>query len=285
MRARARAAAARRRRGGRRRGCFTLARPTRRSRWSPRSTTPPAGHRGRVDRRARRRSSRAIAPASAARADRSQARLVRHRPATLKVEHGAHRARGAARRERAASSASCASTSDRWVELSDDAARAPAADRRRRRSRQARHRAVARRGAAIARARRARVRRSTPRRLAGARPSGWPRAKRLRPKPPARSRGTLRDYQIEGHAWLARLAAWGAGACLADDMGLGKTVQAIALLLDRAKLGPALVVAPTSRRASTGSTSCAVRADAARRSSTPRRRSRGVLASSARATC
>jgi SNF2 family DNA or RNA helicase len=36
------------------------------------------------------------------------------------------------------------------------------------------------------------------------------------------------------------------GACLADDMGLGKTVQIIALLLHRAKLGPALVVAPTS---------------------------------------
>ncbi|HSD88270.1 MAG TPA: DEAD/DEAH box helicase, partial [Kofleriaceae bacterium] len=56
----------------------------------------------------------------------------------------------------------------------------------------------------------------------------------------------LRDYQVEGHAWLSRLAAWGAGGCLADDMGLGKTVQAIALLLDRAKKGPALVLAPTS---------------------------------------
>jgi len=71
-------------------------------------------------------------------------------------------------------------------------------------------------------------------------------AARLRPRPPATLRTTLRDYQIEGHAWLARMAAWGAGACLADDMGLGKTVQAIALLLDRARLGPALVVAPTS---------------------------------------
>ncbi|HMG54474.1 MAG TPA: DEAD/DEAH box helicase [Kofleriaceae bacterium] len=71
-------------------------------------------------------------------------------------------------------------------------------------------------------------------------------AGKLRPRPPATLRTTLRDYQIEGHAWLARMAAWGAGACLADDMGLGKTVQAIALLLDRARLGPALVVAPTS---------------------------------------
>jgi SNF2 family DNA or RNA helicase len=68
----------------------------------------------------------------------------------------------------------------------------------------------------------------------------------MRPRPPATLSATLRDYQIEGHAWLARVAAWGAGACLADDMGLGKTVQAIALLLDRAKHGPALVLAPTS---------------------------------------
>jgi SNF2 family DNA or RNA helicase len=71
-------------------------------------------------------------------------------------------------------------------------------------------------------------------------------AGKLRPRPPASLGTTLRDYQIEGHAWLSRMAAWGAGACLADDMGLGKTVQAIALLIDRARHGPALVVAPTS---------------------------------------
>ncbi|HEY5949919.1 MAG TPA: DEAD/DEAH box helicase [Kofleriaceae bacterium] len=69
---------------------------------------------------------------------------------------------------------------------------------------------------------------------------------KLRPRPPASLAATLRPYQIEGHAWLSRLAAWGTGGCLADDMGLGKTIQAIALLLDRAKLGPALVLAPTS---------------------------------------
>ncbi|HEU4731151.1 MAG TPA: DEAD/DEAH box helicase [Kofleriaceae bacterium] len=69
---------------------------------------------------------------------------------------------------------------------------------------------------------------------------------RLAPKPPAALTATLRDYQVEGHAWLVRVAAWGAGACLADDMGLGKTIQAIALLLDRARHGPALVIAPTS---------------------------------------
>jgi superfamily II DNA or RNA helicase len=68
----------------------------------------------------------------------------------------------------------------------------------------------------------------------------------LKPKPPAALGTTLRDYQMEGHAWLSRVAAWGAGACLADDMGLGKTVQAIAVLLDRSRLGPALVLAPTS---------------------------------------
>jgi len=71
-------------------------------------------------------------------------------------------------------------------------------------------------------------------------------AERLRPKPPGTLEAKLRPYQVEGHAWLARLAAWGAGACLADDMGLGKTIQAISLLLDRTKQGPALVVAPTS---------------------------------------
>ncbi|MFZ4633263.1 MAG: DEAD/DEAH box helicase [Saprospiraceae bacterium] len=56
----------------------------------------------------------------------------------------------------------------------------------------------------------------------------------------------LRPYQTEGFQWLHRMAAWGVGACLADDMGLGKTIQALAFLTDRAALGPALVVAPSS---------------------------------------
>ncbi len=56
----------------------------------------------------------------------------------------------------------------------------------------------------------------------------------------------LRDYQLVGFRWLARLAELGAGACLADDMGLGKTLQVLTLLLHRAAQGPALVVAPTS---------------------------------------
>jgi superfamily II DNA or RNA helicase len=71
-------------------------------------------------------------------------------------------------------------------------------------------------------------------------------AVKLRPKPPRALAATLRDYQAEGHAWLTRVAAWGAGACLADDMGLGKTIQAIAVMIDRGKLGPTLVLAPTS---------------------------------------
>ena len=65
-------------------------------------------------------------------------------------------------------------------------------------------------------------------------------------KLPKAFQGELRDYQFEGFQWLARLAEMGTGGCLADDMGLGKTIQSIALLLLRAKEGPALVVAPTS---------------------------------------
>ncbi|MBK5968414.1 helicase SNF2 [Thiorhodovibrio winogradskyi] len=68
----------------------------------------------------------------------------------------------------------------------------------------------------------------------------------LEPKIPSTLQAELRDYQIEGYRWLARLAHWGAGACLADDMGLGKTVQALALILSRAPQGPTLVLAPTS---------------------------------------
>lgn len=66
------------------------------------------------------------------------------------------------------------------------------------------------------------------------------------PELPSTLQAELRDYQREGFEWLGRLAHWGVGACLADDMGLGKTLQALALLLTRAKDGPALVVAPTT---------------------------------------
>ncbi|WP_395788235.1 DEAD/DEAH box helicase [Aquimonas sp.] len=71
-------------------------------------------------------------------------------------------------------------------------------------------------------------------------------ARDLQPELPRLLQAELRDYQIDGYKFLLRLAAWGAGACLADDMGLGKTVQALAVLLARAGEGPALVVAPTS---------------------------------------
>lgn len=68
----------------------------------------------------------------------------------------------------------------------------------------------------------------------------------LSPVPPSTLQAELRDYQLQGFTWLARLAHWGVGACLADDMGLGKTLQALALILSRAQFGPSLVVAPTS---------------------------------------
>ncbi len=63
---------------------------------------------------------------------------------------------------------------------------------------------------------------------------------------PSTFEAELRPYQEDGYQWLSQLASWGVGACLADDMGLGKTIQALALLLQRASLGPALVVAPVS---------------------------------------
>ena len=71
-------------------------------------------------------------------------------------------------------------------------------------------------------------------------------AQAFEPKAPSTLQAELRPYQLEGFRWLTRLSRWGAGACLADDMGLGKTVQTLALLLQRAPDGPALVVAPTS---------------------------------------
>lgn len=68
----------------------------------------------------------------------------------------------------------------------------------------------------------------------------------IQPSLPKTFEAELRPYQLEGFQWLCRLAHWGVGACLADDMGLGKTIQALALLVHRAKEGPALVMAPVS---------------------------------------
>lgn len=72
------------------------------------------------------------------------------------------------------------------------------------------------------------------------------KAQKINPKPSKKFAAELRDYQLEGYRWMRRLAEWGVGACLADDMGLGKTVQTLAVLVDRAKKGPTLVIAPTS---------------------------------------
>ncbi|MES9883350.1 MAG: DEAD/DEAH box helicase [Sedimenticola sp.] len=71
-------------------------------------------------------------------------------------------------------------------------------------------------------------------------------AESLQPETPTTLQADLRSYQIDGFCWLARLAHWGGGACLADDMGLGKTLQALALIVQRAPDGPTLVIAPTS---------------------------------------
>ncbi|MFF4548678.1 DEAD/DEAH box helicase [Streptomyces sp. NPDC001406] len=68
--------------------------------------------------------------------------------------------------------------------------------------------------------------------------------------PPAALDATLRDYQLRGLGWLARMTSLGLGCCLADDMGLGKTITLIALHLhrrtDASAAGPTLVVCPAS---------------------------------------
>lgn len=71
-------------------------------------------------------------------------------------------------------------------------------------------------------------------------------AARRIPDSPRGFRAELRDYQTDGFRWMLRLSHLRIGACLADDMGLGKTLQTLAVLVERAAHGPALVVAPTS---------------------------------------
>ncbi|UPZ32801.1 DEAD/DEAH box helicase [Streptomyces sp. LRE541] len=91
------------------------------------------------------------------------------------------------------------------------------------------------------------------------RPTGWlatlrehlsdPEGQEPVGQPPALA-ATLRDYQLRGLNWLARMTSLGLGGCLADDMGLGKTITLIALHLhrqtDESTAGPTLVVCPTS---------------------------------------
>mgnify|MGYP002855959465 CR=1 FL=1 len=66
------------------------------------------------------------------------------------------------------------------------------------------------------------------------------------PVTPRQLKADLRDYQVDGYQWMARMTGWGAGVCLADDMGLGKTVQTIAFMLHTAEQGATLVAAPAS---------------------------------------
>ena len=47
---------------------------------------------------------------------------------------------------------------------------------------------------------------------------------------PEKVHATLRNYQMQGVAWLLVLHSHRLGGCLADDMGLGKTLQALTLL-------------------------------------------------------
>ncbi|MEA2012813.1 MAG: DEAD/DEAH box helicase [Verrucomicrobiota bacterium] len=72
------------------------------------------------------------------------------------------------------------------------------------------------------------------------------KADEFKPTLPSTLQAELRPYQLEGFNWISQLAHWNVGACLADDMGLGKTIQALAIILERAKNGPTLVVAPAS---------------------------------------
>ena len=68
--------------------------------------------------------------------------------------------------------------------------------------------------------------------------------------PPAGLGLELRQYQIEGLAWLQFLREQNLAGILADDMGLGKTAQTLAHLLLEKQAGrldrPALIVLPTS---------------------------------------
>lgn len=71
----------------------------------------------------------------------------------------------------------------------------------------------------------------------------------LPPQPVLVTGATLRDYQLEGVAWLVSLYENGLNGILADEMGLGKTLQTISFLAHlRAHQvwGPFLIVAPLS---------------------------------------
>ncbi|GAX72787.1 hypothetical protein CEUSTIGMA_g243.t1 [Chlamydomonas eustigma] len=67
---------------------------------------------------------------------------------------------------------------------------------------------------------------------------------------PAEILGTMREYQLQGLAWMVRCFDHGINAILADEMGLGKTLQTISFLAYlkyvRGVQGPHLVVVPLS---------------------------------------
>jgi hypothetical protein len=65
------------------------------------------------------------------------------------------------------------------------------------------------------------------------------------PQVPSTLQAELRDYQLAGYQWL-RHSRTGVSVLVWRMTWAGKTVQTLALLLDRAPGGPALVVAPIS---------------------------------------
>jgi ATP-dependent DNA helicase len=47
----------------------------------------------------------------------------------------------------------------------------------------------------------------------------------------------LRDYQVDGFQWMAKLYENGINGILGDEMGLGKTIQVIALFCHLIEMG------------------------------------------------
>lgn len=62
-------------------------------------------------------------------------------------------------------------------------------------------------------------------------------------EPTPHFKGTLRQYQNKGLAWLEHLVDFQFGGILADEMGLGKTIQILSLL-DKRRKSTSLIVAP-----------------------------------------
>jgi SWI/SNF-related matrix-associated actin-dependent regulator of chromatin subfamily A member 5 len=72
----------------------------------------------------------------------------------------------------------------------------------------------------------------------------------IRRQPSIITGGKLREYQLEGLSWMARLAENGINGILADEMGLGKTLQSIAIIAYSREFknmpGPHLIMVPKS---------------------------------------